>query len=419
MNKLETVTLDNGLKIYLYKEPKRHSTFFQFITLFGGITKDFKYNNKEYHFQDGIAHILEHYLVECNNQGNFLKELGKKQMNTNAFTHYNMTRFYFEAVEDVNYGIRTMLEGIYNVNFEKEKLEKLKNPIFQEIRGRSDSKFYNSNIMMLDNLFNKISFRSIGGTTEEVEKTTIEDIKTCYEAFYRPDNQFIVIAGNFDSSEVMREINNFYDSKTFKQKKVELIKIDEEITVRKKEGILIHPTPLENVTLTFKINISDLSPQEKLDLDFALGCFYNHYFGITSPIYKELVTNKIIPSGINCSDYMIDDFLIINIGAYTYDDECFKKTILKALTELKYFDEEKFELDKKNAVLRIILRDENLINMIMPFVDNIVNFNHPYLDTVKSVLEISYDDYVRDIKRLDFSNHTTTIIKEKGLVEDK
>jgi len=112
MNKLETIKLDNGLTIYLYNDQRRHSTFFQFITFFGGVTKDFKFRGSEYHFQDGIAHILEHYVVECNDQGNFLKELGKRQMNTNASTHCNMTRFYFDAVEDVNFGIQTMLNGI-------------------------------------------------------------------------------------------------------------------------------------------------------------------------------------------------------------------------------------------------------------------------------------------------------------------
>lgn len=418
MNKLEVITLDNGLKVYLYKEPKRHSTFFQFITLFGGITKDFKYKNREYHFQDGIAHILEHYIVECNDCGNFLKELGKRQMNTNAFTHFNMTRFYFEAVEDVNYGIRTMLEGIYNIKFEKEKLEKLKNPIYQEIRGRSDNKFYQASILTLDNLFNKINFRSIGGEIEEVKKTTIEDIKTCYEAFYQPKNQFIVVAGNFHRDEVLKEIDDFYKDKVFDNENVELLDLEEEIIVKNDEGVLIHPTPLEHIELAFKIDISKLSPQERLDLDFSLGCFYNQYFGVTSPIYKKLVDEKVITSGISCGDNIIGNFLVINVGAYTYDIDYFKKTILDSLKTLEYFDEEKFELDKKNAILRIILRDENIINMIMPFVDNIVNFNYPYLDNVSDLERFSYEGFVKYIRDIDFSNYTITIIREKERVSD-
>ena len=66
MNKIETLVLENGLKIYLYNDKRRHSTFFQLTTLFGGLTKDFKVNEKEYHFQDGIAHLLKRIRKETN-----------------------------------------------------------------------------------------------------------------------------------------------------------------------------------------------------------------------------------------------------------------------------------------------------------------------------------------------------------------
>ena len=46
------------------------------------------------------------------------------------------------------------------------------------------------------------------------------------------------------------------------------------------------------------------------------------------------------------------------------------------------FDEEKFELDKKNSIINMILRDENIFKTIMPFIENIVEFNYPYVDTV-------------------------------------
>ena len=100
------------------------------LSLLGALTisaeeRTFIVDGVEYHFQDGVAHILEHYVVECNETGNFLKLLGEKQMNTNASTHLNMTDFYFETVEDVTFGIQTMLNGIYNVKFIDEKLEKI------------------------------------------------------------------------------------------------------------------------------------------------------------------------------------------------------------------------------------------------------------------------------------------------------
>lgn len=410
MNKINKVVLENGLTIYLYNDKRRHSTFFQFVNLCGGITKDFIVDGKEYHMQDGLAHILEHYVVECNDKGNFLKILGEQQMNTNASTHLNMTDFYFETVENVNFGIRTMLEGIYNVTFNVESLEKIKNPIYQEIRGKSDSKFYQLNRLCNDNLFNNIKFRDIGGTLDEVKNTTIDDLKLFYEAFYQPNNQFIVIAGNFNKKEVLEEIYNFYENLEYQKHDVKVIKVKEDVEVNKKEDILYYKTPLEYVNITFKFDVSKYSPIEMLNLDYYIHTFFNSFFGTTSKLYEKLTKNKIITSSIACGNVRLNNTLTISIGSYTHDVEVFKKEVLNTIKEMDGFDEEKFELDKKTSIISMILRDENIFKTIFPFVDNIVDFNYPYVDTVEDVEAFTYEDFINTIKKLDFSNYSINTI---------
>ena len=411
MNKLETVQLNNGLTIYLYYDSRRHSTFFQFITYFGGLTKDFQYQGKDYHMNDGIAHMLEHYIVECNDEGNFLKILGKNQMNTNASTHYQMTRFYFDAVENIEFGIRTMLNGIYHVSFDEEKFQKIKNPICQEIRGKSTNKFYQSNIAIMDNLFPDLHFHSIGGTIEEVENTTLEEVKTCYEAFYQPSNQFIVIAGNFEKDKILQEIKNFYQGLSFPKMNAFLLPIPADLSVKKKREIIYYPTSLEHVTFSFKIDIQNISSKDLLDLDFYLGCFFHHFFGITSSLYQKLVQNKIITAGISCSHSIFHHYLLIHIGGYTYHTSLFQKYILETIHNLRDFSKEKFELDKKASIVRLILRDENIMDMILPFVDNVVIYHYPFLDTVQDIESLTYSHYIKAIQNLDFSHYTVTIIK--------
>ena len=412
MNKINKVVLENGLTIYLYNDKRRHSTFFQFVNLCGGITKDFVVDGKEYHMQDGIAHILEHYVVECNDKGNFLEILGERQMNTNASTHLNMTDFYFETVEDVNFGIKTLLNGIYNITFKKDKLEKLKNPIFQEIRGKSDNKFYHLNRQCNDNLFNKTKFRDIGGTLEEVEKTTIDDLRVFYEAFYQPSNQFIVIAGNFNKKEVLEEIFNFYENLKYTKHNVKVIKPKEELNVNIKEDILYFKTPLEYVNITYKMDMSNYSPEKALKLDFYLVTFFNMFFGTTSETYTKLTKDKVITSGIGCGNTRLNDTLTVSIGAYTYDVEAFKKAIINTIEEMNSFDEEKFELDKNNCIISMILRDENIFKTIIPFVNNIVDFNYPYVDTVEDIEAFDFEEFKDMIKELDFSHYAINTIMD-------
>ena len=61
----------------------------------------------------------------------------------------------------------------------------------------------------------------------------------------------------------------------------------------------------------------------------------------------------------------------------------------------------------------MVLRDESIFKIIGPFIENVVSYNYPFLDTIDDVLKTNYDDYVKYIKNIDFSNYTITIIKDK------
>src|SRR5699024_3155580 len=106
-------------------------------------------------------------------------------------------------------------------------LNKLKEPIYQEIRGKENNKLYHEDIKVLNNCFHSLSFKTTGGTIEEVKNISLEEIKLCYEAFYQPSNQIIIVAGNFNKEQVLKKIKE--ETKTIKipKHKVEKINIKE------------------------------------------------------------------------------------------------------------------------------------------------------------------------------------------------
>ena len=137
------------------------------------------------------------------------------------------------------------------------------------------------------------------------------------------------------------------------------------------------------------------------------------FFGISSPLYKKLVDEEIITEGINCGDTKMDNYLLITIGAYTRNTKIFKECVLDKIKKLDDFDKEKFELKKKNAITRLILRDENIFSMIFPFINNVIDFDYPYVDKVEDIENTDINSFEQTIKKLDFSNYVTIIIKEK------
>lgn len=405
MNKIDCVTLDNGLRVYFYLDKKRHSTLFNYITLFGGSTLDFSIDGDEHHIQEGIAHILEHYVFECNNLGNISTILKKKDIFPNATTSSNHTSYFFDAIKDVEFGIETILKAVNDVDFDENKLRKIKEPIIQEIRGRKSNPFYQLNIDLYDNLFNVIKYRNIGGDICDVDKTSINDLKLCYDSFYQASNQIIIVAGNFDKERILKLIKDFYEDKETSNHELIKLKLDENIKVKNDYSIIKHPN-INYVEFAFKIDISNLSPKELVNLDFYLGEFADSFFGVVSPLYKKLVEKEIISGAISFHDWILHNFLIIRVGAYTDKHKEFEDEILSCIKNLNCFNEELFDLNMKQNILNIILRAETIGNTIYPFIDNLVSFNYPYIDTVNDIKKLNFDEFCNIIKSLDFSNYT-------------
>ena len=131
--------------------------------------------------------------------------------------------------------------------------------------------------------------------------------------------------------------------------------------------------------------------------------------GVTSSLYKKLVKEKIITTGINHSNRKINDYLLISIGAYTKEKTLLKEEIIKAIKNI-IIDKEIFELDKKNTILEVILREENLSSVVGPLIENIIDFDYPYLDTVEDIQKLNFEEYKNMISSLDFSNYTITTV---------
>lgn len=413
MNKLEKITLDNGLTIYLYPDTKKHTTIFQFITLFGGTSKDFIIDNKEVHFQDGLAHILEHYLVECNKYGNFIDILGKMEMSTNAATSLTHTKYYFEAVEKVDEGIKTIIRSVYNPIFTTDNLEKIKLPIYQEIKGKQRSKFFEENKEILHSTFKNIKFRSVIGTIENVKNTTIENLKLCYETFYQPHNQIIIISGNYNKENILKTIKEEINNYTFKKHDVKKIDLNEEESVASKKGNVIFPTSIPYVDVTYKIKLPKMTPKEKVTLTFYLSELFNENTGISSPLYEKLIKEKIITTKLNASFLKIEDYILITIGSSTLKEKELTKEIINNFKNIN-FDKDLFELNKKREILNIILRDESLLTMTTTLSDNIINYDYHNLDTVEDIESFTFEKYKNVINNLNFNNYTITTINNEG-----
>ena len=66
--------LSNGLKVYFFKDKTLKRNFVSYSIKFGsnGFYRKFIYDNKEYTVKPGLAHFLEHTLIEHSKYGNMM-----------------------------------------------------------------------------------------------------------------------------------------------------------------------------------------------------------------------------------------------------------------------------------------------------------------------------------------------------------
>ncbi len=131
---------------------------------------------------------------------------------------------------------------------------------------------------------------------------------------------------------------------------------------------------------------------------------------VSSPLYKKVIKDKIITGSITKSKKQLENYLLLSIGSYTDKKDELVNSIIEEFKN-PTLDKELFEIDKKNTILEIILREENLSYMIIPLIGNIVDFNYPYPDTIEDIEKFSFEEFKKLIQSLDFTNYTITTIK--------
>jgi zinc protease len=159
---------------------------------------------------NGIAHQLEHMLFKGTKDrpiqfGRLFAALGSS---FNAFTSYDQTA-YFGTVEKNKLTSLLTLEAdrMQNATIDTEKLTGEKRVVISELQGYENGPSYR-----LDRAVKRAAFPNtpygltVGGTKADVEKFTVEQVRSYYDSFYAPNNATLVVVGDFDTASLMTKV---------------------------------------------------------------------------------------------------------------------------------------------------------------------------------------------------------------------
>ena len=411
---LDCVKLENGLRIYLVNDNSKHSTYINLIVKFGGIDSSISLGNKKINIKNGTAHFLEHLLLECSKYGDLMSIFESDGIISNGLTSLDRTQFYIDTVkENINEDLKILIDGIHNPIVNKKNIDKIKGPIIEEKNRSLDKKYSNLYNLSIQTMLNNNKFKSILGDIKDISCINEIDLNNAFNAYYRPDNEIIVIGGRFNKEEVINTIREVYSKIKFSNLSVKKIntstkKLDDKLFIIKDD------INIEKSVISFKISIDNLNSNERILLDNYCYYFLRSNFGVTSKLNQYLKQNDIIFGNISFDTSLLDNSYIIRIESYTRNIEDFNSIIIDYLLNNKYiFDEELFNLYKKNSIIDYITRSDNIYNIIDPLIENIVSYNYEKIDEISDIENLSFKEYKKTISNIDFSTYSICVIKRK------
>lgn len=406
MSKYSTTTLANGVRLVLAENKDKNQTYAEVIVSFGGGVEKYKYNNKKKRITPGLAHLMEHYIVENNINGSMFEYLKEEYVDFNATTSGHKTSFFINTVYDFERHLEELIRTVNIPIFDEEKLEITKKPIIEEIKRTKDRPYSKFNKKMNECSYYYMKNRETTGDEPDVQSIKINDLKEIHDLFYQPKNQTIFIAGNFDSKKIIKLIEKVYANINHPSFDYEVLDKKEIAKVKHKKGHVIDPDVDELINISFKVDLSNLTPKERVKSTFYLSHFLQYNFNDSSNAYITLSKNKDTVYSISTgTSYFVKDLCFIDVGMYGTNLKRFKNIVFDVIKN-KYVDKEMFELWKKETLINIIVRDGRVYSSGRAFLDNILTFDYLDIDKISDIEEFSLNDYKEFLNKLDFKNYS-------------
>src|SRR5215831_7280514 len=167
--------------------------------------------------QTGKSHFLEHMLFKGTDRfkkGEIDLITLKNGGGNNAFTSHDFTAYYFNFASD-RWEVALDIEADRMVNcaFDPEEFEAEKKVVIEELKTGLDSP-WGLLLQEVEASAYKIHpyHNPIVGWLQDVERATVQSQQAYYRRYYHPNNATLVIAGDFDTADVLKKVDRLFGS---------------------------------------------------------------------------------------------------------------------------------------------------------------------------------------------------------------
>ena len=404
--------LDNGLEVFLIPYEDRKNYYVEYGVKYGAEIDEFvsAYTNKKTKKPYGVAHFLEHKMFEQENGVDPFSYFSKSGTEANASTGYRTTSYTIEGVNNLLDNLNFLLDYVNSPYFTFDNVEKEKGIIIEELNMYKDQP---ENILYEESnkaLFKKHPMRrDVGGTVSSVKKITKDILYECYDTFYQPNNMFLVVAGKFDTDEVLKLIKKHKKLNSRKSdKEIKIFKVKEPIEVNIKEKEM----KIKNIVnpkfiLSIKSSMEELKGKEKYKYMIASEFLLYILFGMASE-FREKMLNKDYYSLFYPSGAVIDNLYVYEFVCESKHPYEMRKEIISCLKN-KNITEEDLERVKKVKISLNVISSDYPYRIMDSIIDNIVEFDEVIYDRLDIIKSITLDDIARVRRNILIDNNSFVI----------
>lgn len=324
----------------------------------------------------GISHFIEHNLFngsEGLDAGEFFATVNKLGASTNASTGFAATDYYIKSnllkKNDLETEIKIHASMLETPKFAENMLEKEKGPVTSEINMILDDPenvAVNNTLKLLYNI-NSTSKDIIGGTVDNINHLTRDDVVDYYKRNYYPANMVTVITGEVDPDQTMGLVSKYFHSNSTNPKPRNYEKlVPIEKTVR--NDLISDKTNAAIVSIGFN-GPKNTDTKDKILLDAFQFFLVGSSVARLNKSLQEIQTNALISS--DRISTKPEDNVVILFSTETSDDnvEYAVQKVFKEVADLEKHPptDEELNIVKKKLKLNLaqVFESSGTINTVV------------------------------------------------------
>jgi predicted Zn-dependent peptidase len=201
--------LKNGLRVIL-SEDHNAPTYSIAVTYNAG-------SRDELPGHTGFAHLFEHMMFQGSEnvgKGEHLIIVENNGGNVNGNTTPDRTQ-YFETLpsNQMDLGLFIEADRMRSLAITQANLDNQRATVQEERRQRYDNQPYGKTFEAIYDLtFDDFAYKhSTIGSMEDLNAASLKDVSAFFRTYYAPNNAVLTLVGDFDSAEVMKNIEKYFD----------------------------------------------------------------------------------------------------------------------------------------------------------------------------------------------------------------